>query len=81
MVLKHKMFLRHHLFQPPPEKSGEEEPSAKKQKVEDLETTAMVKKTMYFVPLDKSLEADWTSGALAKRIKRMNPAFFLLHVS
>jgi hypothetical protein len=35
---------------------------------------------MKFVTLEESLKVDWTSPSYAKRIKRMDPAFFILHV-
>ncbi len=46
-----------------------------------METTALVKKKMDFVPLEKTLEVDWSGEQFARRVKRMNPAFFILHVS
>ncbi len=66
---------------PPPKSEVGEEPSAKRAKVEEApeSTTAMVKKTMRFVPLQESLSVDW-SAAAASRLRRMNPAFVLLHV-
>ena len=54
--------------------------AAKKAKVEE-EETKMVKKSMDFVPLEAALNADWTAESYAKRIKRMDPAYFILQVS
>ncbi len=68
-------------MQPPAEKESDGEPSAKKAKVENVVETTMVKKKMDFVPLEKSLEADWSAEPLSKKVKRMNPALFVLHVS
>lgn len=65
---------------------GDDEPAAKKAKVEKEEkeeetpATKMEKQNMKFVSLDDSLKVDWTSDSYKKRIRRMDPAFFLLHV-
>jgi len=57
------------------------EPQAKKQKMTEAETeTKSVKKEMAFVSLAETLKVDWTSEMYAKRVKRMDPSFFLLHV-
>lgn len=58
-----------------------EEPSCKKKKMEVDETeTKMVKNVMKFVPLEDALQADWTQEAYKKRIKRMDPSYFMLQV-
>ena len=54
---------------------------AKKTKVQDdADETKMIKKAMDFVPLEKALNVDWTSDTYAKRVKRMDPAYFILQV-
>lgn len=66
----------------------ESEPKAKKAKTSedgdakkpDDSTTKVVKNVMKFVSLEKSLNADWNSDVYKKRIRRMDPSFFLLHV-
>ena len=53
---------------------------AKKPKVQEDDETKMVKKAMEFVPLEKALNVDWTSDTYAKRVRRMDPAYFILQV-
>ena len=57
--------------------------AAKKAKVavEDVPETTLVKRTMKFSTLEDSLKVDWTAQPLARKVKRMNFGFFLLHVS
>ena len=55
------------------------EPASKKQKTTETETKS-VKKAMTFVSLAETLEVDWSSELYAKRIRRMDPSFFLLQV-
>jgi molybdopterin/thiamine biosynthesis adenylyltransferase len=55
------------------------EPAAKKAKPAEEETKT-VKKAMTFVSLAETLKVDWSSELYAKRIKRMDPSFFLLQV-
>jgi ubiquitin-like 1-activating enzyme E1 A len=55
------------------------EPSAKKQKTMETETKS-VKKEMAFVSLAETLKVDWSSELYSKRIRRMDPSFFLLQV-
>jgi len=62
-----------------PEEAGDGEPAAKKEKIEEEETKT-VKKAMTFVGLAETLKVDWSSELYAKRIKRMDPSFFLLQV-
>jgi len=57
---------------------GGDEPKAKKQKVET--ETKSVKKEMAFVSLAETLKVDWSSELYSKRIRRMDPSFFLLQV-
>jgi len=57
---------------------GEGEPAAKKQKTEP--ETKSVKKAMTFVSLAETLKVDWSTELYAKRIRRMDPSFFLLQV-
>lgn len=57
----------------------DDEPKAKKAKVEE-EETKMVKKSMDFVALDDALKVDWTVDSYAKRIRRMDPSFFVLQI-
>jgi hypothetical protein len=62
---------------------SEDEPSpAKKAKVAaaDEDVVKMVKKSMEFVALEDALKVDWSTEIYAKRIRRMDPSFFLLHV-
>jgi len=60
--------------------SGSEgEPAAKKSKTMESETKS-VKKEMAFVSMAESLKVDWSSELYAKRVRRMDPSFFLLHV-
>jgi len=55
------------------------EPAAKKQKTMEKETKS-VKKAMTFVSLAETLAVDWSTELYAKRIRRMDPSFFLLQV-
>ena len=57
---------------------GGSEPQAKKQKLET--ETKSVKKEMAFVSMAETLKVDWTDELYAKRIRRMDPSFFLLQV-
>ena len=57
----------------------DQEPAAKKQKVQDMETKT-VKKAMTFVSMAETLKVDWSSEMYNKRVKRMDPSFFLLQV-
>ena len=60
---------------------GEDGPTpAKKAKVQDDDETKVVKKAMDFVPLETALNVDWTSDSYAKRVRRMDPAYFILQV-
>merc|ERR1712241_1020307 len=60
---------------------GEDGPTpAKKAKVQDEDETKVVKKAMDFVPLETALNVDWTSDSYAKRVKRMDPAYFILQI-
>lgn len=66
---------------PKADEENKEEPAAKKTKMEVDETeTKMVKNVMKFVPLEDALGADWTQDAYKKRIKRMDPSYFMLQV-
>lgn len=71
---------------PPPkeneeqQENGDGEPTAKKAKAAAEEETKTVKKAMTFVSLAETLKVDWSSELYAKRIKRMDPSFFLLQV-
>ena len=63
------------------------EPAAKKARKgekekgeEEEDETKMVKRSLNFVSLEEALKVDWTSGGYAKRVRRMDGAFFLLHV-
>jgi len=58
-------------------KSGDE-PAAKKQKMET--ETKSVKKAMTFVSLAETLKVDWSSELYSRRIKRMDPSYFLLQI-
>jgi len=58
---------------------GEGEPAAKKQKTMVTETKS-VKKEMAFVSMAETLKVDWSTELYAKRIRRMDPSFFLLQV-
>ena len=63
--------------------NNEEGPSnAKKARVLEVEEpeTKMVKNSMKFVPLKDALNVDWGQEAYKKRIKRMDPSYFLLQV-
>lgn len=53
------------------------EPASKKQKTTETKT---VKKAMTFVSLAETLNVDWSTELYAKRIRRMDPSFFLLQV-
>jgi len=55
------------------------EPASKKQKTTETETKS-VKKAMTFVSLAETLKVDWSTELYAKRIRRMDPSFFLLQV-
>eukprot|EP00088_Acartia_fossae_P045166 TRINITY_DN4839_c0_g2_i1.p1 TRINITY_DN4839_c0_g2~~TRINITY_DN4839_c0_g2_i1.p1 ORF type:complete len:343 (-),score=96.93 TRINITY_DN4839_c0_g2_i1:253-1281(-) len=54
------------------------EPASKKHKEEPV--TVTVKKAMTFVSLAEALKVDWSSELYSKRIRRMDPSFFLLQV-
>jgi len=56
----------------------DEEPAAKKQKVET--ETKSVKKEMAFVSMAETMKVDWSSELYSRRVKRMDPSFFLLQV-
>ena len=60
------------------ETNNTDEPAAKKQKVET--ETKSIKKAMAFVSMAETLKVDWSSELYARRIKRMDPSFFLLQV-
>jgi len=60
-----------------PQEDGE--PDAKKQKTEET-VKKTVKKAMSFVSMAEALKVDWSSELYAKRVKRMDPSFFLLQV-
>lgn len=61
---------------------AEDGPPAKKQKTDtEPETeTKTVKKAMAFKSLSETLKVDWSSELYSKRIRRMDPSFFLLQV-
>merc|ERR1719211_508086 len=61
-------------------KESSEGPAAKKAKIEEEEETKMVKKSMEFVDLEKALNVDWSQDTYAKRIRRMDPAYFILQI-
>jgi len=68
-----------------PNKAGNEdgEPKAKKSRtveVSDVPETKMEKMSMEFVSLEDALKVDWTQQGYKKRIKRMDPSYFLLQV-
>merc|ERR1719436_1597900 len=42
--------------------------------------TKMVKNSMKFVSMEEALKVDWTQEAYKKRVKRMDPSYFLLQV-
>jgi len=56
----------------------DDEPAAKKQKVET--ETKSVKKEMAFVSMAETMKVDWSSELYSRRVKRMDPSFFLLQV-
>jgi len=56
------------------------EPAAKKQKQDSEPETKTVKKAMAFVSFAETLKVDWKSELYAKRIRRMDPSYFLLQV-
>ena len=60
----------------------DEPPKAKKSRTVEVEEpeTKMVKNTMKFVSLESALNVDWTQESYKKRIKRMDPSYFLLQV-
>ncbi len=58
-----------------------DEPKAKKAKVDDEQEVKMVKKTMKFVPMEDALQVDWSTENYKKRIRRMDPSFFVLQVN
>merc|ERR1711973_175852 len=62
-------------------KKSDDQPAAKKAKTDaEEEETKMVKKSMEFVPLDTALNVDWSADSYAKRIRRMDPSFFVLQI-
>ena len=54
------------------------EPPAKKQKVET--ETKSVKKAMTFVSMAETMKVDWSSELYSRRVKRMDPSYFLLQI-
>ena len=62
---------------------GDGAPKAKKARTVEMEEpeTKMVKNTMQFVSLERATQVDWAQDAYKKRIKRMDPSYFLLQVS
>ena len=62
--------------------SEDEPPKPKKPRTVEAEEpeTKMEKRSMSFVPLEDALKVDWTQDAYKKRIKRMDPSYFLLQV-
>merc|ERR1712020_580211 len=60
------------------DKSDGDEPAAKKQKVET--ETKSVKKAMTFVSLAETMKVDWSSELYSRRVKRMDPSYFLLQI-
>jgi len=56
----------------------DDEPAAKKQKVET--ETKSVKKKMTFVSMAETMKVDWSSELYSRRVKRMDPSFFLLQI-
>ena len=63
--------------------SEDEPPKAKKPRTLEVDEpeTKMEKRSMTFVPLEDALKVDWTQEAYKKRIKRMDPSYFLLQVT
>lgn len=59
-------------------KTDGDEPAAKKQKVEP--ETKSVKKAMTFVSLAETMKVDWSSELYSRRVKRMDPSYFLLQI-
>ena len=55
-------------------------PSPAKKAKKEEEETKMVKKSMDFVPLDKALNVDWSQESYSKRIRRMDPSYFVLQI-
>jgi ubiquitin-like 1-activating enzyme E1 A len=64
---------------PASEPKEDGEPANKKQKTEEA-AKKTVKKAMSFVSLAEAVKVDWSSELYAKRVKRMDPSFFLLQV-
>jgi len=60
--------------------NNDDQPPAKKQKTEPETETKTVKKLMAFKSLAETLKVDWSSELYAKRIRRMDPSFFLLQI-
>jgi len=56
----------------------DDEPASKKQKVET--ETKSVKKEMAFVSMAETMKVDWSSELYSRRVKRMDPSFFLLQI-
>ena len=65
-------------------KNGKEPPAKKARTVSEsapAETeTKMVKHNLKFCSLEEALKVDWTKQDYAKRLKRMDPSFFVLQV-
>jgi hypothetical protein len=40
----------------------------------------MVKESLKFCSLEEALKVDWSAQELARRIKRMDPSYFVLQV-
>jgi len=71
--------VSHEYVQEVTETKESDEPAAKKQKTVETETKS-VKKAMAFVSMAETLKVDWSSELYSRRIKRMDPSFFLLQV-
>jgi len=56
--------------------SDSDEPAAKKKKTE--QETKTVKSTAEFTPLRDALEVDWCSDKYCKRVKRVEPTYFIM---
>merc|ERR1712012_833949 len=61
-------------------KEGQAEAKKAKMEANEEEETKMVKKSMEFVDLEKALNVDWSQDTYAKRIRRMDPAYFILQI-
>lgn len=69
--------LQEHQYVEDVREKKEVEQEGKKQTIEE---TKMVKRTESFIPLCQALDADWTSNKYASQLRKISPAYFIMHI-